>query len=503
MLARLSRLPLFLLLLGTASVSMLVPAVLGRISGDYHDARVFFYAGLEGLLLAALTGIALSSRHFVPSALRQLPALAGAFLILPAFLSLPFYEALGNTTYLNAWFEMVSALTTTGASLFDPDRLSLPEQFWRVQVGWMGGLLIWVAASSILAPLALGGFEITAAGAPGRASVTGSAADSHGSPDQRLRRNLRILVPVYGGLTFALALALWSVGDPPLVAISHAMSVMSTSGISPIGGLTQAPSGFAGEVIIFCFLLFALSRLSFSSDMRARGGLWHDPEFRLGLILACAAALALFLRHWWAAFDVGAERELGSGLRAFWGCLFTASSFLTTTGFASADWGAAQGWSGLQAPGAVLMGLALMGGGVATTAGGVKLLRVYALYLDGRREVERLIHPHSIARQRGKGARIGPNGGFIAWISFMLFALTIAALTMVLGFLGVALEPAIVMTLAALSNTGPLITLSSTEPIALALMGAEVKITLGIAMVLGRLELLAVIVMFSPDVWRR
>ena len=82
---------------------------------------------------------------------------------------------------------------------------------------------------------------------------------------------------------------------------------------------------------------------------------------------------------------------------AFWGALFTVMSFLTTTGFASNSWGDAQQWSGLATSGLILMGLCLIGGGVATTAGGVKLLRVFALYRNGRHEMERLVHPSSVS----------------------------------------------------------------------------------------------------------
>ncbi|WP_240671959.1 TrkH family potassium uptake protein [Tropicibacter alexandrii] len=502
MLARVAQLPLFLLLLGISSASMVVPAVIARVTRDYHDARAFFYAAVIGLLVTVLVGIAMSGRRHNTSALRQLVALAAGFVFLPLFFAVPFHEAVRTTSFENAYFEMVSALTTTGATLFDPARLSVPEHFWRAQVGWMGGLLMWVAASGILAPLALGGFEVTATGEPGQAVLPGLARSVVNDPAQRLWRSVRLLLPVYTGLTVALAIMLLVAGDPPLIAVSHAMSAMATSGISPIGNVAGAPSGMAGEIVLFCFLFFALSRLTFSTDTRNGRGLWYDPEFRLGVIIVVAVPVLLFLRHWWAAFDIGDERDLTAGLRALWGALFTGLSFLSTTGFVSADWATAQGWSGLSTPGIILMGLALLGGGVATTAGGVKLLRVFALYLNGKRELERLIHPHSVGRKGLAGGRIRREGAFIAWVSFMLFAITIAALTMLLGLFGVGLEPAIVLTIATLSNTGPLIATAGSEPVMVAAMGWDLKVILSLAMVLGRLELLAVIVMLTPDVWR-
>ena len=497
-----ARLPLFLLMSGLGSGAMLLPAVVALVIEDFHDARSFFYSAILGLVFTALTVLALANRSHNRSALRQLVALAAAFVVMPLLFAVPFQEAVRNTSFASAYFEMVSCFTTTGATLFEASRLSVPEHLWRAQVGWMGGLLMWIAASAILAPLALGGFEVTASGEPGQSGAEGATNTGPSDPSQRLVRSARALFPVYLALTGALTVMLLVAGDPPLVALSHAMAVMSTSGITPLADLGAAPSGLAGEMILFAFLFFALSRLTFSTDTRQERGLYHDPEFRLGLIIMASVPLAMFLRHWLAAFEVGEEENVIVGLRALWGGLFTALSFLSTTGFVSGDWATAQNWSGLPTPGIILMGLALLGGGVATTAGGVKLLRVYALYLNGTREIERLVHPHSVGRAGLLGRRIRREGAFIAWVFFMLFALTLASRTLVLGLYGIDFERATVLTIATLSNTGPLIETAPALPIDMPAMVWDLKLVLCAAMVLGRLELLAIIVMISPDLWR-
>lgn len=499
-----SRLPLFLLIWGLASASMYIPAIYALVRDNHPPSQSFFYSGTLGLICVTLIALSLGARRPRYGNLGQLLSLLATFALLPVFLAIPLHDALKTTSFLNAYFDMVSAVTTTGADMFDnPDRLAPSLHLWRAQVGWMGGLLMWVAASAILAPLSLGGFEVTARGEPGRA-VSAPMQMQQADPRKRLLRITATLAPVYGALTIVVWVLLLMAGENSLTALCHAMSVMATSGISPVGGVTEAQAGVTGEVILFLFMFFALSRLTFSSDTATRGDarLDKDPEFRIALILVLGLPVVLFLRHWLATFEVDAVENAVPALRAFWGSMFTVMSFLTTTGFESADWEEAGQWSGLSTPGLILMGLAVIGGGVATTAGGVKLLRVYALYLNGLREMERLVHPSSVSSIATGNRRIQKNGAFVAWVFFMLFALSLAVISLMLSALGVSFEDALVLSIATLSTTGPLIDVASEAPIKLAELGGWAKGVLCIAMVLGRLETLAIIALFTPDLWR-
>lgn len=505
MTARLLSFPLIMILAGISSAAMFLPALHALAQDDHSVARAFAYSGILGMALVAIVGLAMAGRPARENKdLENLGSLLLAYTVLPLFLALPFYEGLETTSFLNAYFEMVSCLTTTGATLFEnPARLADSLHLWRGIVGWLGGLLIWISASAVLAPLNLGGFEVTATAEPGQG---GTELDrfQRASSAKRLRQVTFQLTPIYVGLTGALWLMLIIGGDRPLVAVVHAMSTLATSGISPVGGVERAGSGYGGEAVIFLFLLFSLSRLTFSSDTVTTGrpGLHRDPEFRLGLLLVLGVPLLLFSRHWLGAFDVDEMENFGQAAGALWGGIFTVLSFLSTTGFESAAWEAAQGWSGLGTPGLILLGLSLVGGGVATTAGGVKLLRVYTLYLNGQREMERLVHPSSIGRASAGSRRIRRQGAFIAWIFFMLFALSLALVTVVMAALGQSFEAATVLAIAALSTTGPLTQIASETPITLLEIGATAKLVMCAAMVLGRLEALAIIALFNPGLWR-
>lgn len=506
MLANLSRVPFFVILMGIGSLAMIVPAGFGLSLGDYTTMRVFFYGFILFGTLTLVMGLATAGYAPKNVARSQLLSLLAAFTVLPFMLAIPFYEAVGNTTLLNAWFEMVSSLTTTGATLYDnAGRLTPALHLWRALVGWLGGLLVWIAAISIFAPMNLGGFEVRATSAAGRGTAFG-AAQAARSKDagERLTRYALQLTPIYVALTVALWGGLTLLGEYSYVALCHAMAVLSTSGITPIGGFYYAASGFWGEVLVFCFFIFAISRLVFSKGLSGENeGRWHnDPEFRIGIALIVLASAFLFLRHFVAAIDETTQTELGDSFQAIWGALFTVASFLTTTGFESADWVETTNWTGLPTPGLLLAGLALIGGGVATTAGGIKLLRVYALYRHSERELERLVHPSSVGGGGREARRIRRKGAYISWIFFMLFCVSIAAVMVLLSLTGVQFETAMVLAVSALSTTGPLAIVAAETPIAYSGIPDLAKVILAMAMVLGRLETLAIIALFNPEIWR-
>ncbi|MCW9043043.1 MAG: TrkH family potassium uptake protein [Pseudopelagicola sp.] len=505
MIASLSRLPLFLLLFGLSGVAMYVPAIYAGVLHDLHEARSFFYSGTLVLFVFGLIALAMSDTQKTPRSVDQLVALFLAFTVLPVVLALPFYEGLATTSYLNAYFEMVSSFTTTGATLYDnPDRLSPSLHLWRGMVAWLGGLLMWIAAVAVFAPLTLGGFEVTAQANPGMDEGQ-AGARVVADPRKRLLRAAKALIPIYMALTLVLWVLLMISGSRALSGLMHAMAVLSTSGISPVGGLEGAKAGIGSEVVLFAFMVFALSRSTFSNDTGAvrRDAIWRDYELRLGLLIVVLVPMFLFLRHFLGAYEFDDSQNLDAALRAAWGAVFTVMSFLTTTGFVSADWQTAQDWSGLPTPGIILMGLAIVGGGVATTAGGVKLLRVYALYLQGLGEVQRLVHPSIVVGRRSDARRIRRKGAQIAWVVFMLFAISIAVVSVVLALLGVGFEDAFVLAIAALTTTGPLITSAAETPIDLVAQSDAVKLVLAITMVVARLETLAIVALMSPELWQK
>jgi trk system potassium uptake protein TrkH len=502
---RLKEIPLLVVLMGLAALGMLVPALHAEVMRAHDVARSFVYAAVMVFVLAGMLGFVLMAGPRRHSARSQLLAVAVPYVVLPPLFALPLVPIEGGGLPLrDAWFEMLAAFTTTGAAIYNAADLSPSVHLWRAMVGWMGGLYILIVSLAVLAPLNLGGTEVASGRTPGRSAAGTSQIIEVAGFGARLRRFSYGIAPMYIGLTLTLWVVLMLAGEVNLVALCHAMSTLSTSGISPVGGLAAGQSGWAGEVVIFAFLLLALSRwpLVYALGLSRHQPIWRDPELRTAAVILLIVPVLLLVRLWWGAALAGQGGDLAAAFQAWWGRLFMALSFLTTTGFESAALAPGEAWAHQPPSGAAFWGLAILGGGVATTAGGVKLLRVAALFRHSRDELQRLIHPNAIAGAYGGSRQIARQGIGFAWAFFMLFGLSIAVTTGALTLCGQNFESAVVLAIAALTNTAPL---TATVPDLVqpwAAVDLPGRIVLGAAMVLGRLDILAVLVLFMPGTWR-
>jgi len=491
---RFQKLPLAISIPTLLIVMLMIPSLHGFISGDSHKGRSFFYAVLLGLFGLTFLRFSLQGTVFPVHRRAQLWSLIAFFLGFPALLAIPLYEVSGTGQFIDAYLDIVSTVTTTGLPVFAPGSLSETLVIWRVSLGWASGFLIWVFAWSIFAPLNLGGFEHLSA--CGEAMIQSRTARRSGGrlPAEKFWREALRLGPVYLWITLAAALMLLIVSGDPSYAILRAMATIATFGIE-IPGHTGA-GGITGEGILAVVMLFALSRSTFSTVF-ARARKWHVTEDRE---LRMAAGLVLFASLVLIAQGAQGLEGLRPRLELIWGAFFTSLSFLTTTGLTSDYF--PSGIVNLDPVEIILVGLAMIGGGVATTAGGIKLLRIFILAGHSRAEVNRLITPSQVMSGQIESRSHDHHSAMLACVFLVLFILVLGAITLALTVSGSPVKEALYLTLATVTNTGPLLPTGGGAQTLVMALPTQAKLTLAAAMVLGRLEVLAILALLNPDIYR-
>jgi len=475
--------------------------VLAATSGDLRVAKVFLASAVVLLLTGTFCAISLANRRRELTIFDQLVGLAATFALAPLMTAMPVYLLIDDLSLSDAYVEFVSCFTTTGGALTDIPATEGIVHFWRAEVAWLGGLLMWGAAVAIFRPLDLGGFESVQHGGFGPAAHLSSRRKHRAR--SYLNSTILKLAPLYMAVTAVLWGLLLLAGFEPFPAVVVAMSTVSTSGITVGDTALPASAGFWGEFWILLFMLLALSRIVATGSVRRLGSLSfvRDPEINLAAMLIAATLAAALLFEW---HELVREYN-NSGLRhvAFncWGIIFTAVSYLTTTGFGSAHWPFAtvSGQYGL--PDMILMTLAMLGGGVATTAGGIKLLRIYLLFNRSRHEVHRIVMPQSSLSRGSYGKVLRTEGASLAWIFIVLLALSFAALFIYLSARGLEFEAAMTVTAAMLTTTGPLVGETLGSDFDLQDLDMVSRLILAFAMIVGRLELLVFVFIAGRLEW--
>ncbi len=409
-----------------------------------------------------------------------------AWFVMSAFGTLPFLFTDSIPNFFDAYFETASGFTTTGASiLLDPGALPKGVLFWRSTTQWIGGMGVIVLSIAILPLLGIGGVQLARAESPGP------------TPDRltpRFQETAKRLWLVYVGLTIVQLLLLW-VGDMDLFqSVNHAMTTMSTGGFG-----TEATSitNFSAYTQWVITLFMFIAGVSFALHYRAL----RDPQaYRRSAEFGLYSAFFLIA----VVIIAGGLIEPGVALSdAIRDAAFTAGTLITTTGFATADFGA---WRpALQI---FVVGLMFLGGMAGSTAGGVKTFRVGILAKSAMNDLKRIVHPKSILVTRFGKERV--SDGIVESIqSFFLFYMFLfMTATFLISFIDANLGEEINLVTSAsavaasLGNIGP--GLGDVGPasnyLAIPMPG---RTLLAFLMIVGRLEIFPVLLLFTRHLWKR
>jgi len=464
------------------AILMLAPAVIDWRAGLANGYDFLASAALTGVVGAALT---LSTGNALGQALstRQAYLLtAGIWLLVPFFGGLPFYIGAPGLTLSNAYFEAVSGITTTGATvIYGLDELPAGMNLWRGMLNWLGGLGIAFIAMIFLPLMRIGGMQF----------FRTEGFDTFGKALPRATDIAQQLLVVYVGLTVVCIATYSAIGMTPLDAVVHGFASIATGGFSPTSISFNKYIG-AGEYFGTMFMI--LGSLPYIRYVQLVNGsaipLWRDSQVRAYLRWLGAAVVMVTL---WRVWTTGAELE-----PTFRETLFNLTSIMSSTGFSSGTFAT---WGGFMLIVAFVIGT--IGACSGSSAAGLSVFRVQLMLAVLKREIRRIGSPSSVETIRYQGRTVEEDvlTALILFVSSYILILGVMSVAMTL--LGVDMMSALFAVWTSLGNVGygfgPLVERTGTfidyPPGAIAIMT--------LCMLLGRLGLLAILVIFLPAFWRR
>lgn len=467
------------------AATLLVPLAFAAIGKDGAE-RGFDIA----LLITAAGGLVLvlSTRRFQ----RELQVRDGFVLVtlvwtvLPAFATLPLLLQLPDLSFTDAYFEAMSGLTATGATVLSGlDELPEALNVWRTMLQWIGGMGILVLAVAILPMLGVGGAQAF------RAEITGPLKESKLTP--RIADTAKALYVIYFALSLACFLAYRWAGMSWSDAFMHMCSTMGLGGFSSHDASFAYWNSPAIEYVAIVFMLLAgFSFLLHFTAWRQRSPrpYWQSLEARAYVFTLTATTLAItaFL----LAHDVYPDWE--SSLRY---ALFNTVSVATTTGYSNTDYNLWPTFAPL-----LMLFVAGFTTCAGSTGGGIKMIRAVILLKQARREVVRILHPRAI-NPVCVGDKVVENNVIFAVLAFMLvYGGSIIWFTFLLLLSGVDVTTAFTAIVACVNNVGP--GLNQVGPASnFGVLNTFETWVCTFAMLIGRLELFAVLVLLTPEFWRK
>lgn len=461
----------------------LAPLALALYDRDFHDVTGFAVSLVAtsaiGHLMRLAGGNAAEQSVERMRRVEGLAVVSMAWLLIALFAGIPYmWNGLG---VIDATFESMSGLTTTGATVFrDFTLYGRSVFFWRALTNWLGGMGVIALFVAILPRLAIGGREIFFAEASG-------PDDEKVAP--QIRRTASLLWRLYAALTVLQIIALVLTGMPLFDSVCNTFGTIAAAGFSPHPLSIAGYQNPAAEWVIIVFMFIAGANFALQYRALARRD-WrvfaNDEELRAyaGVVAIATILLAITIR---------ATTNSGDLIRT---ALFQVLSIITTTGFASVDF---QLWND-QAK-AILLGLMFIGGCAGSASGGPKVVRHVLLARYTLQELRRSLHPRAILPVK-LGGRVVPAPVMQGVVVFFLFyMLTFAICSAIVILLGADIVTGISATAATLGNVGP--GFNQVGPMAnFADLHPISRIVLTFAMWIGRLEVITVLVILRPEAWR-
>ena len=469
------------LLVAALGVSMLIPMGIDMAMANGHGPA-FLESAVFTAVVGGLLALACANAAGGRLSIQQTFLLTtGVWMVLPLFGAVPFLLGATEADFTDALFEAMSGLTTTGSTVL-VELETLPEGilFWRALLQWYGGIGIIVVAMVFLPELRIGGMQI----------FRSEGFDTFGKILPRATEIAQRIFVIYFTLTGLCALAYLGFGMSAFDAISHAMTTIATGGFANY----DASFGAFGPGVEYAAALFMiLAALPFVRYVQLLAGtarpLAVDSQVRVFLTIALVVVAVLTL---WLLVT-GPQ----SGEESFRKALFNGVSILTGTGYASADYMA---WGAF--PVVLFFFIGLIGGCAGSTTCSIKVFRYQLLFSSIKMQVQRIHSPHGVFPPRYQGRAVGEDVLSSVMAFFVLFIVSLGVLSVGLGMTGLDFITSVSGAAAALANIGPGLGDEIGPTGNFAGLNDAAKWLLTAAMLIGRLELMAVYALLTVSFWR-
>lgn len=469
------------LLLVALGVSMFIPWVVD-MWWQTGGGGTFAESGLITLFVGGAMALASANSRTPGLNLQQAFFLTVmSWVALPVFAALPFWIGAPDASYTDAFFEAVSGMTTTGSTVFS-NLESLPKGtlLWRGMMQWFGGVGIIVVAMAFLPTLKVGGMQL----------FRSEGFDTLGKVLPRAGEIAGSISIVYLALTIACMLAYSLVGIGFFDALVLSMTTISTGGFANSDASFGAFSGLPEYVSSLFMLLASLPFIRYVQMMRGTARpLLRDSQVRA--FLATALSLVLVITVFRMLVDGSGGEE------SFREALFNVTSILSGTGYASVDY---QLWGPF--PVVLFFMLGLVGGCAGSTCCSIKIFRFQLLFISISQQIKRIHSPHGVFGARYAGRPVNEDVMSSVMAFFVMFFLSLGLIAVALSLLGLDFVTAVSGAATALANIGPGLGPEIGPAGNFGGLSESAKWVLSLAMLLGRLELVAVLILFTPGFWR-
>ena len=470
------------ILISTLGCMMLFPALCNYLAQE-QEWRIFASTGIICFFIGVTIILAFKSKNLKISNKETFLLTSLAWFILAAIAALPFYLSGLNLSYVDSFFEATSGITTAGSTIISNlENASEGILIWRSILQWLGGIGIIVMAVAALPLLHLNGLQL----------FFSEQAERPDKLKESVKKMATSIIIIYGVLTFICTISLKIAGMSLFESICHAMTTLATGGYSTQNNSIGHYNNLAIEIIIIVGMI--LASLPFILFVKALNNnlkiVLFDSQVKKFLLLILSS---IFLMTIWLYINI--DFNLLTSLRI---STFNVVSIITGTGYSTNDFSQ---WGSFAI--GLLFIFMFIGGCTGSTTGGIKIFRLQILFKVIIQQIKKIFRPHQVIKISYTQATIEDKTVLTILSLIFLFIASTLIIASILCFLGIDILSSISAAATAIAVVGPGLSTEIGPAGNFSDFPNAAKWTLAMAMIIGRLEFFAILILFMPSFWKQ